>query len=107
MSGMVVQQRILKFITLTNWILFAAVSIAGICMASQDLASGIIAGGLIAVINFHLLYHTLKRSLTPPHLSSPIVVIVKYYIRFIVSAVIIFLLISGDVVHPLGLFIGL
>ncbi len=107
MSGMVVQQRILKFVTLSNWILFAAASMVGLLIASPDLASGIIAGGLIAVINFHLLYRTLKQSLTPPHVTSPMVVILKYYIRFIISAVIICLLIAGDVVHPLGLFIGL
>lgn len=107
MSDMVVQQRILRFVTLSNWILFAAASLAGILIASQDLASGIIAGGLIAVVNFHLLYRTLKRSLTPPHLTSPSVVIIKYYIRFVISAVIIFMLIAGKIVNPLGLFIGL
>lgn len=107
MSDMVVQQRILKFVTLSNWILFAAASTAGILIASQDLASGIIAGGLIAVVNFHLLYRTLKKSLTPPYLTSPMVVIFKYYIRFIISALVIGLLIAGNFVHPLGLFIGL
>jgi hypothetical protein len=34
-------------------------------------------------------------------------VLVKYYIRFAVSGLIIFFLISGGHVHPLGLFVGL
>lgn len=107
MSGMVVQQRLLKFIMWANWILFAAASTAGIIIASPGMASGIIAGGLIAVINFQMLYRTLRRALTPPHLASPNSVLVKYYIRFVISGVILFLLIAGGVVHPLGLFIGL
>ena len=58
-------------------------------------------------VNFHLLARTLKNALTPPHLSSHNVVLIKYYIRFIVSGFIIFVLISKHIVNPLGLFIGL
>jgi hypothetical protein len=35
------------------------------------------------------------------------VIIAKYYVRFIASGVIIFFLISGHYVDPLGLFVGL
>jgi len=104
---MVVQERLLKFIVFSNWILFIAVSVGGILMGSQEMASAIIAGGLIAVGNFQLLYRTLKRALTPPHLASHRVVILKYYIRFVISGIIIFLLIAFQIVNPLGLFIGL
>ncbi len=72
-----------------------------------DFAKGIVFGGLIVTVNFHLLYRTLKKSLTPPHLSSHRVVLAKYYIRFTVTAFIIFILISQHYVDPLGLFIGL
>ena len=81
--------------------------VTGHFTTSPDITLGILAGGLIVTINFHLLYRTLKKSLTPPHLASPNVVLVKYYIRFIISALIILLLISKDFVNPLGLFIGL
>ncbi len=104
---MVVQKRLLKFVIRTNWILFAIVSIAGSLAAPPDFALGIIAGGLIATVNFHLLYRTLRRALTPPNLASHNVVLVKYYIRFVISGIILFLLISGGYVEPLGLFIGL
>lgn len=58
-------------------------------------------------VNFHLLSRTLKKALTPSHLSSHNVVLVKYYIRFIVSGIVIFLLIWSHFVHPIGLIIGL
>ena len=50
---------------------------------------------------------TLKKALKPPHLSSHNVVIAKYFLRFIASGFIIFVLIAGHFVHPLGLIIGL
>ncbi len=104
---MKIQERILKFVTRTNWILFSVASIVGLIISPLHFAMGIIFGGLIVTINFHLLYRTLKKALTPPHLASLWVVLSKYYIRFIVSALIIFILISKHYVNPIGLFIGL
>jgi hypothetical protein len=66
-----------------------------------------LAGGLIVTVNFHLLYRSLKEALTPPHVTETRVVLGKYYLRFAVSGVIIFVLIADHFVHPLGLIIGL
>ena len=62
---------------------------------------------LLVTVNFHLLARTLRKALTPPHLSSHNVVIAKYFLRFIGSGFIIFVLIAGQFVHPVGLIIGL
>ena len=104
---MEIQQRLLKFVTHSNWILFFVASIIGLVRLPPDFARGIIFGGLIVTINFHLLYRTLKKSFRPSRLSSHRVVLAKYYIRFLISGFIIFVLISGHYVDPLGLFIGL
>ena len=104
---MEIQQRLLKFVTHSNWILFFVASIIGLVLLPPDFARGIIFGGLIVTINFHLLYRTLKKSFRPSRLSSHRVVLAKYYIRFLISGLIIFVLISGHYVDPLGLFIGL
>lgn len=104
---MEIQQRLLKFIIRSNWILFTVTSILGLVLASTDFASGIVFGGLIVTLNFHLLYRTLKKAFRPSHLVSHNVVLAKYYIRFIISGFIIFILISSHYVNPLGLFIGL
>lgn len=104
---MLIQQRLLTFILRSNWILLILAAAVGYLKAPPGVTLGIIAGGLIVSVNFHLLYRTLKKSLTPPHLASPNVVLLKYYIRFIISGLIIFLLIAGNYVNPLGLFIGL
>lgn len=101
------QQRILRFITRTNWVLFFAASALGFVFASTGFAKGILFGGLIVTINFHLLARTLRKSLKPPRLASPNTILAKYYIRFLISGVIIFFLISGHHVDPIGLFVGL
>ena len=104
---MEIQQRILTFVTRTNWILCAITSIAGFLLLPFDFALGILCGGLLVTTNFHLLARTLKNALIPSHLVSHNVVIAKYFMRFIASGFIIFVLIAGHFVNPLGLIIGL
>jgi hypothetical protein len=102
-----IQQRILTFVSRANWVLLAGATAAGAALAAPDVALGILCGGVIVTVNFYLLARTLRGALTPPHLASHHTVIAKYYLRFISSAFVIFLLIAGGVVNPLGLVIGL
>ena len=104
---MEIQERLVKFVTRANWVLFFIAGLTGLFFMPPDFAMGIICGGLIVTINFHLLYRTLKKAFRPPHLASTRVILGKYYIRFIASGIIIFILISEHFVNPLGLFIGL
>jgi hypothetical protein len=102
-----IQKRILKFVTRSNWVLFFSASILGFVLLPADFARGVLFGGLLVTLNFHLLAGTLRKALTPPHISSHNVVIAKYYLRFISSGFIIFVLIAGKFVNPVGLVIGL
>jgi len=102
-----IEKRLLRFITVTNWILFLAVTIAGFVLAPGRFAWGIVAGGLIVTVNFQLLYRSLKQALTPPHVANVKGVLGRYYLRFLVSGAIIFVLIADNYVNPLGLIIGL
>jgi hypothetical protein len=101
------QKRILNFVTRANWLLFVITSVVGFIMFTPVFAGGIFCGGLIVTLNFHMLARTLRSALAPPHLSSHNVIIAKYYLRFIASGFIIFVLIAGRIVHPVGLVIGL
>lgn len=104
---MEIQLRIIKFVTRSNWILFGGTSILGLALLSSQAALGIFFGGLLVTVNFHLLAKTLKKALRPPHLASHNLVLAKYYLRFLISGFIIFLLIAGHIVHPVGLVFGL
>lgn len=107
LSNVNIQQRLLTFITRSNWVLLVSVSLLGLMATSPLFARGLIFGGLIVTVNFHLLARTLRKALHPRQLASPNSVLVKYYIRFIISGAIIFFLIRQQVVNPIGLFIGL
>lgn len=104
---MTIQQRLLQFVTRTNWILLFLASLIGALVFSPAFFRGVAFGGLIVTINFHLLSRTLKKALTPPHLASHHKILAKYYVRFTISGIIIFLLIANRIVDPLGLFVGL
>ncbi|MFP4158644.1 MAG: ATP synthase subunit I [Desulfosalsimonas sp.] len=104
---MVLQQRLLKFIIRCNWILLAAASLTFFLTTPAGFAISVVIGGLLAVINFHLINRTLKGSLTPPHTDSLNRILVKYFIRFIITCAIIFILIARGYVEPPGLLIGL
>jgi hypothetical protein len=102
-----IQQQLIRLVTLANWVLLFIIGAVAMAASSFDFALGVICGGLIVTVNFHLLARTLRGALTPPYLSSHNLVLAKYYLRFIASGVIIFILISCRVVDPIGLVIGL
>lgn len=104
---MEIYQRVLKSVVYLNWILLFAASILGFILLPLDFTKGIIFGGLITVVNFHMLFRTLKKAFAPSHLSSRSLILAKYYIRFAISVFIIFVLISRNYVDPFGLVVGL
>ena len=105
-------QKVVNFVTTSNWLILLFGGMIGLAMTPMKFALGIIFGGLIVAINFHLLKNTLKSMFRPEVVlergrSLVSNVMVKYYIRFAISGGLIFLLISKHIVHPLGLIAGL
>jgi len=104
---MYIQQRIITFVTRSNWVLLIAGSLLGFACTPPSFAWGIVCGGVLVTANFMMLARTLKKALKPPYLASHNVVLAKYYIRFLISGVIIFFLLAGRLVNPVGLVLGL
>lgn len=102
-----IQFRILRFVTRSSWILLLVASIGAGVVAKFDVAAGVLAGGLIVTINFHLMYRSLRKNLTPSHLSTAKSVFAKHYLRFVFSIIVIYILISKNYVDPGGMLIGL
>lgn len=101
------QMRILKFVTRSNWVLLFMAAAIGAFAAPAAVTGGIVAGGLIVTTSFHFMYRTLKKNLTPTHLASTRAIFAKHYLRFFASIILIYFLISYNVVDPGGLLIGL
>jgi hypothetical protein len=101
-----VEQRIVRFVAKANWGVLAAASLLGL-LVSTGFFLGVLAGGLIACGNFHLLARTLKGTFASGRPFNYHIIIAKYYLRFVVSGFLIFSLIIGGFVNPLGLLAGL
>ena len=105
-------EKIVGFVSRTNWLLLMVTSLLATAVFSVSVSLGVFLGGLIVAINFHFLKNTIIKNLSAEAVSIKgrgVVssVLVNYYIRFGVTAGIIYLLISQHVVHPLGLLAGL
>ena len=101
------QRRIIGFVEKANWVFLIVGVLASHIFFSTEFALGVLAGGLIVTLNFQMMARTLKKAFGARQFTSWHVILVKYYIRLLISAVIIFILIFGQLVHPLGLIIGL
>ncbi|MBW1988970.1 MAG: ATP synthase subunit I [Deltaproteobacteria bacterium] len=101
------EQRIIRFVTRASMVLFLLATAAGFALGPVKFGLGVAAGGLIVTVNFLLLSRTLRKSLKPDRLATPGSVLAKYYLRFVISAVVIAVLVAGRLVHPVGLFVGL
>lgn len=108
-----IQQRMIQFISKSNWYIFCVITLLAFINTPREFALGILCGGLIVTLNFHALQHTIKQAFKD---TSQVVaagrsilhgVIIKYYLRFTLSGVMLFLLISKNIVDPLGLIAGL
>lgn len=92
----------------SNWILLGVLTAVSLLLAADSgVIRGVLFGGIIVTVNFHMLARTLFRALKPPHLGTVQSVIAKYYLRFSLSGVLIFILILFHWVEPLGLILGL
>ena len=104
--------KIIDFITISNWLLLLLGGIAAFMMAPTEFACGIIFGGVIAAANFHLLKKAIRNGFGSKNASTGKGTVIgrslfKYYIRFAISGVLIYLLISKHIVNPLALLAGL
>ncbi len=104
--------KIVDMVTKCNWLLLTLTAMVSVMISATPFYLGVVAGGLIVAINFHLLKRTIEKDIRPEKVmekgrSLTGSVLIKYYIRFAVSGLLIFLLISNHVVHPLGLLTGL
>ncbi|MDT8380240.1 MAG: ATP synthase subunit I [Desulfotignum sp.] len=104
--------KVVDMVTKCNWLLLVLVAMVTLMTTSTFFYLGVVAGGLIVAVNFHLLKRTIEKDIRPETVmeqgrSLTGRVLIKYYIRFVVSGILIFLLISNHIVHPLGLLTGL
>lgn len=101
----------------TSWITLATLTIVGGLWLGRDFALGILVGGLVAVLNFHVMAHVLSSTLSrqwgnqeewqTAGRQAVSFMTLKYVLRFTVLAIIIFFLVRNGWVNIFGLVVGL
>jgi len=102
-----VEDPFLNKVRLMNGAVFALLLLGSMIFMSPLFAFGVAMGGLIVLVNFHLLYRILQKAFIPDHLASPKSVIIKYYLRLLGTGLVLYFLIAKRLVDPLGLVVGL
>ncbi len=90
-----------------NWIMLGAFVLVSQILFSSLFTLGVLLGGFISIINYHWLNHDLKKVFETLDDRAKTRVMLKYYIRFGVSAIVLYFIISSHIVDVIGLLVGL
>ena len=96
-----------KRLELTNWIILGTLAGVGFLFMPLKFALGMLLGGFISILNFHWLVRDLRKAFKNLTEKSNSLVMFKYYMRFGVTAVALYFIITGEIVDVIGLVVGL
>ncbi len=104
-----------RHLKVANWVVLAALVLAGWLWQGGDFALGVLVGGLVVVVNFHLLHRTLKGTLERAAAGDVETdkgrarawFAARQLLRFFALLVIIYFLVTRGWVNVIGLIVGL
>lgn len=97
------QQRLEIF----NWVMLGVFVLVSAFLFSSKFTLGVLLGGLISIVNYHWLYRDVKMVFQHLNDRAKSRIMFKYYIRFGVTAIVLFFIVSSQIVDVIGLLIGL
>ena len=106
--NLIVKDPLQRKIELSNWIILAVFLVPSLIFAPVKFSLGILLGGFISILNFYGMakgLHGLFNKTEGNVNKGP--VLVKYYVRLAITAVILYFLITYKTVDVIGLLIGL
>ena len=101
-------ERLLQRIELASAILLVSLTLGAAAVFSWDAAFGVFLGGGIVIVSFQVLKWQLRRTLQRPgKLPSRAAVFISYYLRFLATLFVIFLVLYFGLAKPLPILLGL
>ncbi|MCX5828918.1 MAG: ATP synthase subunit I [Deltaproteobacteria bacterium] len=97
------QQRL----EIVNWVMLGVFVLVSALLFSPRFTLGVLLGGLISIVNYHWLYRDVKNVFQHLNDRAKSRIMFKYYIRFGVTAIVLFFIVSSQIVDVIGLLIGL
>lgn len=103
-----------RHLKIANWSVLAVLVVAGFLWRGREFALGVLVGGLVVVVNFHLLHHALKGTLEQVGVDpegakgrAKAFFAARQLLRFFALLAVIFLLVRYGWVNIFGLVVGL
>jgi hypothetical protein len=103
-----------RHLKIANWLVLTGLVLAGFIWRGREFALGILVGGLVVVVNFHLLHQALKGTLERAGANqeeakarAKAFFAARQMLRFFALLAIIYLLVSYGWVNIFGLIVGL
>ena len=107
-EGSVESEKLLRRIELVSAILLLAFTAAALVWFSLKCASGVFLGGSIVIMSFQVLKWQLRRALqTPGRLPSKAGLFASYYVRFLATLFLVFLVLYLGLATPFPFLVGL
>jgi len=102
-----------RHLKIANWVVLAILVAGGYLLSGREFALGVLVGGLVVVVNFHLLHRFLKGTLEKAQVDpeskgrAQAFFAAKQLLRFLALVVIVYLLLRHGWVNVIGLVVGL
>lgn len=94
-------------IELHNWVILGAVSVVSLIFLPLNFTLGLLAGGVISIANFYGLTTSLRKAFSNVSARTKSFLMLRYYIRFILTGIVIYFLLTRTDISVFGLLIGL
>ena len=105
--NLIAKDPLQRKIEIANWIALAVIFIISWIFTPFDFYLGVLLGGFISILNFHWMERGLRGIFSNTAGNVKGGVMVKYYIRLILTAIVLYFLIANATVNIIGLLIGL
>jgi hypothetical protein len=105
--NLIVKDPLQRRIEIFNWITLLIVFIPSLLFSPIKFSLGVLLGGFISILNFYWMARGLQVLFKNPAGNGKGPVMVKYYIRLVLTAVVLYFLIANQTVNVIGLVIGL
>ena len=105
--NLIVKDPLQRKIEIANWIVLAVIFCISWIFTPFDFYLGVLLGGFISILNFHWMERGLRGIFNNTAGNFKGGVMIKYYIRLVLTAIILYFLIANATVNVIGLLIGL
>lgn len=108
MAAILPTEKLLRRIEWTNGFLLVLTSIAAWKFYSVEIASGVFLGGIIVTLSFQTLKWQMRRAFQDPsNIPSKARLFASYYLRFLGTLFLVFVVIYYGWANPIALVVGL